>query len=76
MFAEQPTMKMLFAQLGLDDSEEGIQAFIDKHKGLNESEHIEEAPFWSERQSAFLKDALINDADWAVVIDELNVALH
>ncbi|AXR06948.1 DUF2789 family protein [Salinimonas sediminis] len=76
MFTEQPTMPELFEQLGLDSSDEAIEAFIDKHRGMNDSRHIEDAPFWSEGQKAFLAQAMQADAEWVVIIDELNVRLH
>jgi hypothetical protein len=33
-------------------------------------------PFWTEAQRSFLKEEIIEDADWAAVIDELNGRLH
>ncbi|WP_018982025.1 DUF2789 family protein [Salinimonas chungwhensis] len=76
MYTEQPTMEDLFTQLGLDSSEEGMEAFIQKHKGMNNSRHIEEAPFWNESQVAFLKQAIDEDAQWVMLIDDLNAQLH
>ncbi|MGB3725914.1 MAG: DUF2789 family protein, partial [Glaciecola sp.] len=32
--------------------------------------------YWNEGQRAFLKEAILEDASWAEVIDELNVRLH
>ena len=37
---------------------------------------ISEAPFWTPAQAALLKEEILEDADWAVVVDELNVRLH
>ncbi len=76
MYTQQPTMRDLFVQLGLDASDQSIEEFIEKHRGLNDSRHIEEAPFWNDSQADFLKRALIEDAEWAEVIDQLNVQLH
>lgn len=76
MFVEQPTMASLFGQLGLDSSDQAIDRFIEQHKGLNKNQHLNEAPFWTPSQAAFLKNAIEDDADWAEVIDQLNVALH
>ncbi|WP_218352816.1 DUF2789 domain-containing protein [Alteromonas lipotrueiana] len=76
MFTEQPTMKDLFEQLGLDSDEDSIESFIEKHRGMNDSRHIEEAPFWNDGQKAFLKQAIHEDAAWVVVIDDLNTQLH
>lgn len=76
MLTEQPTMEDLFEQLGLDSSSEAIDAFIAKHKGMNDSRYIERAPFWNDGQRAFLEEAIEEDANWVVVIDELNAQLH
>lgn len=76
MYTEQPTMHDLFTQLGLDASDEGIDKFIEDHKGMNKSRHIEEAPFWNASQCAFLKQAIDEDAEWVVIIDDLNAQLH
>jgi len=37
---------------------------------------LAEAPFWSTAQAAFLREEILNDADWAEVIDQLNARLH
>jgi len=76
MFIEQPDIASLFGQLGLDNSDDDIEAFIAKNKGLNKSQYLHEAPFWSEAQATFLKSAIKEDADWAEVIDQLNARLH
>ena len=66
----------LFAQLGLPGDEEGIARFIDTHGPLPESTLLPYAPFWTPSQAAFLREEILEDADWAPVIDELNVDLH
>ena len=66
----------LFDQLGLPSSEQDIRAFIDSHRPLAGDVKITEAPFWSPAQSGLLKELLLQDADWAEVVDQLNVALH
>lgn len=66
----------LFAQLGLPNSEAEIRAFIKTHSPLPDDVLLSEAPFWSPAQAALLNDELIEDADWAPVVDQLNVALH
>lgn len=76
MFTEQPTMNSLFSQLGLGSSDEEIAEFFETHRGLNKSQHLHEAPYWNESQSAFLKDSILEDAAWAEVIDQLNAELH
>lgn len=76
MYTQQPDMQALFMQLGLQSSDADIRDFIHSHRGLNTTRHIEEAPFWNEAQAAFLRDALLEDAEWAEVIDQLNTELH
>jgi hypothetical protein len=71
-----PTMKELFAQLGLPDDEASIDAFVRAHRPLPDDAHIPEADFWSEAQRAFLREKLKDDSDWAIVIDDLNTRLR
>ncbi|MET0327771.1 MAG: DUF2789 domain-containing protein [Luteimonas sp.] len=66
----------LFAQLGLPDDEASIRAFIAEHAPLPDDMRLEEAPFWNDAQAQLLREERIEDADWIVVIDQLNVALH
>lgn len=66
----------LFAQLGLPSTEADIKAFIQSHRPLDSQIKISEAPFWTAAQAKFLRDQLMSDADWAPVIDKLNVSLH
>lgn len=66
----------LFEQLGLPSSEEEIRAFIARHRPLPGDVKLTEAPFWTDAQAALLKELLLDDADWAVAVDQLNVALH
>lgn len=37
---------------------------------------LEEAPFWTPAQSQLLREERLDDADWIVTIDQLNIALH
>jgi hypothetical protein len=37
---------------------------------------LSEADFWTPQQAKLLKDEMRDDADWAPVVDELNVLLH
>lgn len=66
----------LFEQLGLPSSEEDIGAFIASHRPLPGGVKLTEAPFWTDAQSGLLKELLLQDADWAEVVDQLNLALH
>lgn len=66
----------LFAQLGLPSDEAGIQQFIQQHAPLPHAVNLADAPFWTPSQQAFLREGLLQDADWAEVIDQLNSALR
>lgn len=66
----------LFAQLGEPSDEGSIARFIEAHSPLPNDQRLYEAPFWSPSQAGFLRESLLQDADWAEVVDELNVELH
>ncbi|WP_343632226.1 DUF2789 domain-containing protein [Roseateles sp.] len=66
----------LFAQLGLPSSESEIRDFIQRHRPLAGDVNVADAPFWTPGQSRALRDMLLQDADWAEVVDQLNLALH
>lgn len=66
----------LFAQLGLPNDNASIQQFIATHAPLPDDVRLEEAPFWSPAQAQLLREERLDDADWAMVVDRLNVALH
>ena len=70
------TLNNLFAQLGLPSDDIAIDTFIKTHGHLATSLSLSEAPFWTPAQAAFLGEEIINDADWAEVIDQLNAMLH
>ncbi len=71
-----PTMHDLFAQLGLPNEEEDLQAFVAKHRPLPQNMPLADAPFWSPAQAQFLREQLHRDAEWAEVVDQLNMSLH
>ncbi|MCQ9394012.1 DUF2789 domain-containing protein [Pseudomonas viridiflava] len=70
-----PDLPGLFAQLGLDNDENSIDAFVAQHRLPDEVKLID-AELWTPQQAAFLKEELRADAEWAPVVDELNVLLH
>lgn len=65
----------LFEQLGLPADDASIRSFIETHT-LPEDVQLADAPFWSPAQAAFLRDELLEDADWAEVVDRLSLALR
>ncbi|MDF2179636.1 DUF2789 family protein [Aliiglaciecola sp. CAU 1673] len=71
-----PTISDLFEQLGLDNDEKSINQFIERYRGLDSETKLEQAAFWNNAQSSFIKSALTEDAEWAEVIDQLNMRLR
>ena len=69
------SMNELFAQLGLDSSDEAIDRFIENNQ-LAKEEKLTEASIWNDNQRMFLQEEWEKDAAWVEVIDELNVRLH
>lgn len=66
----------LFNQLGLPNDTESIRKFIQHHSPLNSAIKLEDAKCWTPGQASLLKEALQQDADWAEVVDQLNIALR
>ena len=66
----------LFAQLGLPSDEAAIRQFIAAHSPLRPDIDVADAPFWTDAQAAFLKEEKLEDADWAELVDQLNLALR
>ena len=66
----------LFAQLGLPADEQAIRQFIASHGPLRADILLADAPFWTASQAAFLKEEKLEDADWAELVDQLDLALR
>ena len=66
----------LFAQLGLPNDAQGIAQFLAQHRPLAGDIRLPDAPFWSPAQAAFLREALVQDSDWAELADQLSEALR
>ena len=69
-------MSNVFAQFGQADDKASIARFIETHNPLADSVQLHEAAFWTASQAALLRKALLDDADWAGVADELNAELR
>ncbi|MEX0614426.1 MAG: DUF2789 domain-containing protein [Methylophaga sp.] len=69
------TMENLFLQLGLDNDALAIRRFVDIYR-LQDHEAIENAPFWTPAQAAFISECLAEDSDWAEVVDQLSTQLR
>ena len=70
------TLPSLFEQLGLPAEPNAVQHFIDVHSPLPPAVQLADAPFWKPAQASFLREEILEDADWAEVVDDLNVRLH
>lgn len=66
----------LFAQLGLPSDARSIEAFLDRHAPLDAGIALADAPFWTRAQATMLREELLEDGDWAEVVDRLNAALR
>jgi len=69
------SMQSLFQQLGLPSTNSEISAFIDRHV-LPPDVPLADANFWNDGQSAFLRECLKEDADWAEIVDHLDARLR
>lgn len=70
------SLSSLFEQLGLQSDPASIESFISTHSPMATNVLLSEAPFWTTAQASFLREEILNDADWAEVIDQLNTRLH
>ena len=70
------SLPALFAQLGLPSDAEGIADFIARHAPLPKDVPLAAAPFWTPAQAAFLREEILEDADWAAAVEELNLRLR
>ena len=75
---ENPTHSLpsLFKQLGLPDDAVSIDKFIDTHSPLKPELHLADAFFWNKSQADLLRTEILDDADWAEVVDQLDVMLR
>lgn len=75
---ERPIHNMpnLFAQLGLAHDEAAIADFIEAHRPLPGNIALHQASFWNASQASFLREAIVDDADWAEIADALSAELR
>lgn len=76
MEMQRHTLSNLFSQLGLPSDHKEIERFINTHRPLPNDIALYRAPFWTPSQRTFLKEEIVEDADWAAVIDDLNARLR
>jgi len=65
-----------FDQLGLQSDTCSIKFFIAQNSPLNNGTRLEDAPCWTASQATFLREKIQLDANWAGVVDQLNVAMR
>ena len=53
-----------------------MNCFLANNSPLDAAIRLEEAPFWTNSQAELLHEKIQLDADWAVVVDQLNLALR
>ncbi len=70
------SIKSLFEQLGLDSSEQAIDKFINHNRPLAQTVALHDAVFWTASQSRCLQQMKDEDADWAAIVDQLDVMLR
>lgn len=76
MDLSEHTLRALFDQLGLPSSAAAIDAFIAQHRPLADGVALADASFWTPAQAQFLREEFDEDADWAELVDQLNVRLR
>ncbi|MDD2161881.1 DUF2789 domain-containing protein [Pseudomonas sp. MIL19] len=76
MYPQTHDLASLFKQLGLPNDDAAIERFIEQHSPLAEDCKLADAPFWDNAQAAFLREEIGEDADWAEVVDQLNLMLR
>ena len=76
MESQLHSLPALFRQLGLADTPEAIAAFVARQAPLPAHLLLVDAPCWSSAQAELLAQALEDDADWAEVVDELDLLLR
>lgn len=76
MQLHQHGMTELFEQLGLGSSPWEIDEFINAHRHPRDTKPLHQASFWTQAQASFLREAIEEDADWAALVDQLDVMLR
>lgn len=70
------TMSDLFAQLGLPNTDNEVDAFIHLHNPVADGLTLGKAAFWNTGQTQFINEALSEDSDWSEVVDQLDTRLR
>ena len=70
------SLRNLFEQLGLPAEEADIARFVATHRPLAAGIALADPPCWSVAQAQFLREEIAEDADWAEIVDQLNLMLR
>jgi hypothetical protein len=70
------SLRDLFEQLGLPAGVADIERFVAMHRPLAAGIDLADAPFWTVAQAQLLREEAEDDADWAEVVDQLNLLLR
>lgn len=70
------TIVSLFNQLGLESTDEAMDAFINRNSPLPGNIMLHKADFWNTSQASCLKEMKDEDADWAEIVDQLDTMLR
>ncbi len=70
------SLNTLFAQMGLANSDEAIDAFISSHSPIPGDIQLPDAACWNASQAALLKQAVVDDSDWTEVVEQLDALMH
>ena len=70
------TINRLFEQLGLEADDQSIQSFIDENRPLAPTIALADADFWTSSQSHFIREAIAQDAEWALVVGKFDTLLR
>jgi uncharacterized protein DUF2789 len=76
MYMNIHTLQALFEQLGLPSQDAAIETFLAQHRLLESEPRLVQADFWTASQRAFLQESLMEDSDWAEVVDQLDALLR
>ena len=69
-------IKELFEQLGLDESDAGIDRFIARTGPLPAALPLAEAGIWSPSRASFLREVVLEDANGSNAVDQLDARLR
>jgi len=76
MQAPTHSLPSLFKQLGLPSGPTDIEKFVTSHSPLKADVKLADAYFWTPSQAEFLRNEILEDADWAEIVDQLNLMLR